>query len=291
MPRIVSEAHATTLDLPYPRLAEGRFASCAAFTDETLFQACGVRVAFLERTGGVSRPPYDSLNLGMRVADDDACVLRNRQLMLEAFDAQDAVLIQPRQVHGNNVGHCLAFQDAAACEEQVDQGADALVVGCQKAAALLCFADCVPVVFVSPGGSFAAVHAGWRGVVNRVWQKALEDLCELDGVAPEKVNAYIGPYIHACHFEVGPEVVEEFVREFGSSCLADESHVDMGAALRTGFACAGIVPQRIADVDVCTVCDAGKRFFSYRASGGVCGRHGAFAVRLNEGREGGTRVS
>lgn len=291
MPRIVSEAHATTLDLPYPRLAEGRFASCAAFTDRALFQACGVRVAFLERTGGVSHEPYASLNLGMRVGDEDAHVLRNRQLMLEAFGAQEAVLIQPRQVHGSNVGHCLAFRDAAACEELVGQGADALVVGCEDVAALLCFADCVPVVFVSPGGSFAVAHAGWRGVVNRVWQKALEDLCQLDGVSPSRVNAYIGPYIHACHFEVGAEVAEEFVREFGPACLADDSHVDMGTALRMGFAHAGISPERIADVDVCTVCDAGERFFSYRASGGVCGRHGAFAVRLNDEGKGGGCVS
>ena len=290
MPRIVSKAHATTLELPYPRLAEGRFASCAAFTDQDLFEACGVRVAFMERVGGVSQPPYDSLNLGMRVGDQDDFVLRNRQLMLEAFDAQDAVLIQPRQVHGNVVGQCLDFEDASACLEAVDEGADALVVGCQNVAALMCFADCVPVVFVSPRGSFAAVHAGWRGVVNRVWQSALEQLCRLDEVSPDQLNVYVGPYIHACHFEVGPEVIEEFHREFGDVCLADERHVDMGAALRSGFVKAGVDERRIADVDVCTVCDAGKRFYSYRASGGVCGRHGAFAVRLSNG-EGANHVS
>lgn len=54
-----------TLDLPLPRLVEGRFSNLTAFTDEALFEACGVRIAFTERSGGVSVPPYDSLNLGL----------------------------------------------------------------------------------------------------------------------------------------------------------------------------------------------------------------------------------
>lgn len=274
-------AHATTLALPYPRLAEGRFASCAAFTDESLYDACGVRVAFMERTGGVSKAPYGSLNLGMRVGDEDACVSENRRRMLEAFGAEDAVLIQPRQVHGDVVEQCLEASDAFACLGRVDTGSDALVIGCSDVGALLCFADCVPVVFVSPRGSFAVVHAGWRGVVNCIWRKALEKLCVLDDVSPDCINAYIGPYIHACHFEVGPEVVEQFESVFGRDCLVNDSHIDMGIALRRGFVETGVDPRRIADVDVCTVCDEGARFFSYRASGGQCGRHGAFAVRCD----------
>lgn len=275
-------AHATTLALPYPRLAEGRFASCVAFTDENLYAACNVRIAFMERLGGVSDKPYESLNLGMRVGDEDCCVEENRKRMLEAFDASDAVLIQPRQVHGDVVERCLEKGDACACLERVDAGSDALIVGCADVAALLCFADCVPVIFVSPCGSFAVVHVGWRGVVNCIWKKALEQLCLLDGVSPDSINAYIGPYIHACHFEVGPEVIERFESVFGEACIADDSHIDMGAALRQGFVEAGVDPLRIADVNVCTVCDGGARFFSYRASGGQCGRHGAFAVRRDE---------
>ena len=91
---------------------------------------------------------------------------------------------------------------------------------------------------------------------------------------------YIGPYIHACHFEVGEEVAKQFFDSFGEASLVDERHVDMGAALRSGFASMGVAPERIADVDMCTVCDAGERFYSYRASGGTCGRHGAFAARI-----------
>ena len=73
---------------------------------------------------------------------------------------------------------------------------------------------------------------------------------------------------------------KQFFDSFGEASLVDERHVDMGAALRCGFASMGVASERIADVDMCTVCDAGERFYSYRASGGTCGRHGAFAARI-----------
>ena len=135
-------------------------------------------------------------------------------------------------------------------------------------------------IIVAPSGKFAVAHCGWRGVVYGAWATALSTLCELTGDDPERFNVYIGPYIHACHFEVGEEVAKQFFDSFGEESLADERHVDMGAALRCGFASMGVAPERIADVDMCTVCDAGERFYSYRASGGTCGRHGAFAARI-----------
>ena len=153
-------------------------------------------------------------------------------------------------------------------------------MGCDDVAALLCFADCAPVIIVAPSGKFAVAHCGWRGVVYGAWATALSALCELTGDDPERFNVYIGPYIHACHFEVGEEVAKQFFDSFGEASLVDERHVDMGAALRCGFASMGVAPERIADVDMCTVCDAGERFYSYRVSGGTCGRHGAFAARI-----------
>ena len=269
-----------TPDLPLPRLVEGRFSNLTAFTDESLFEACGVRIAFTERTGGSSAAPFDSLNLGSHVNDDAECVAANRRALLGAFGAQGAQLIVPNQVHAADVAVCERIEDVEETRQFAAEGSDAVAVGCENVAALLCFADCTPVIMVAPSGAFAVAHCGWRGVVYGAWATALSTLCELTGDSPERFNVYFGPYIHACHFEVGPEVAKQFVDSFGESCLADERHVDMGAALRIGLQSMGVAPERIADVNVCTVCDAGERFFSYRASGGMCGRHGAFAVKL-----------
>ena len=266
--------------MPLPRLVEGRFSNLTAFTDEALFEACGVRIAFTERSGGVSEPPYDSLNLGLHVDDNPESVRENRRRVCEAFDIDPSRLIVPNQVHGADVAVCENAGDIAETREFAAEGSDAVVVGCDGVAALLCFADCAPVIIVAPSGKFVVAHCGWRGVVYGAWATALSTLCELTGEPPERFNVYIGPYIHACHFEVGEEVAKQFFDSFGEESLADERHVDMGAALRCGFASMGVAPERIADVDMCTVCDAGERFYSYRASGGTCGRHGAFAARI-----------
>ena len=161
-----------TLDLPLPRLVEGRFSNLTAFTDEALFEACGVRIAFIERLGGVSEPPYDSLNLGLHVNDNPESVRENRRRVCEAFGIDPTRLIVPNQVHGADVAVCENAGDIAETREFAAEGSDAVAVGCDDVAALLCFADCAPVIIVAPSGKFAVAHCGWRGVVYGAWAPA-----------------------------------------------------------------------------------------------------------------------
>lgn len=335
----------TTLALPLPTLAKGRFASIEAYTDEALFEACGVRIAFTTRAGGVSTGAYDSLNLGSHVDDDLALVQENRARVLRAFththasvahthvsaahvDADAAAhagavhanadtaahfgaacadvtssncadptfaacadttlpncaphtpLIVPRQVHGDTVVTINDAKQAEDAQHIADEGADALVVGTSDVAALLCFADCVPVIAVLPTGRFAVIHAGWRGVENCITAKAIRLMAEQDGCGEliSGCNVYFGPHIHKECFETGEEVHQRFVDRFGQSCVFDRSHIDLSEALRTQLAEIGVEAQRIYDIDKCTVC-CNDEFFSYRAQQGIAGRHGAFAVR------------
>lgn len=173
-----------TVQLPIPHVTARRFgARCLpALTDDALFAATGVRMAFTGREGGVSEGAYATLNLGDHVQDDLGAVMRNRELVLEALGGVDVELVVPKQVHGNEVVE-LACKDSHAVEvarERARAGADALVVGVPNVAALLCFADCVPVAIVSPTGRFALAHAGWRGVVNDVAVKAARRLAVAD---------------------------------------------------------------------------------------------------------------
>ena len=158
-----------TGQLPIPQITARRFgARCLpALTDDALYERTGVRVAFTGRAGGVSEGPYSSLNLGNHVGDGPASVERNRALVLEALDAADVPLVVPSQVHGEVV---VELDDASpealdAAREAALAGADALVATVPGIAALLCFADCVPVIVVSPTGRFAVAHAGWRGLL------------------------------------------------------------------------------------------------------------------------------
>lgn len=272
-----------TLDLPLPSLSEGCFDSVLAVTDEQLFQKTGVRIAFTQREGGVSTGAYESLNIGMHVGDDQHLVQKNRQRILTAFSAQVDRCIVPQQLHGNTVvsmSENASFEEAQAMAEQ---GADAVAIQATGISALLAYADCVPVIIVAPQGAFAVVHAGWRGVVNGVVVAAFAQLAhlvgkEFDETFTRQCNVYFGPYIHAECFEVRSEVHQVFVEKFGPSCAVGTTHIDMGKALRIALLGIGADDQRIVDAAQCSVCN-NDRYFSYRAQNGICGRHGAFAVR------------
>ena len=273
----------TTRELALPRLDTGRFASLEVLTDEPLFRQTGVRIAFTGRAGGVSEGPYASLNLGDHVDDDLACVLENRRRVSAALGAADAPLIVPRQVHGDAVLTVANPADAPAVQARAGEGADGIVVACAGVASLLCFADCMPVIAVAPSGAFAVVHAGWRGVMAEIAAKSVRELVEADrmrGVEtlPSQVNVYLGPHIHAECFETSEDIHRQFTERFGTGCSAGARHIDLAAAQRESLARAGVAPERVVDAGVCTVC-SNEAYFSYRALGGVCGRHGAFAFR------------
>ncbi len=252
------------------------------WTDEGLFAQTGVRVAFSERTGGVSRGGYGSLNLATHVHDDRGHVLENRERFLRAMRFEGIPLVVPQQVHGDRV-LSLADSSPDAMESfraEAERGADALLVRSRGVGALLNFADCVPLVMVAPSGHFCVIHAGWRGVDNGIAALALRRLVLAEpglSVDASQVNVYRGAYIHGECFECGPDIHRRFTDRFGGRVAWDETHIDLGRALDLTLERAGIDPSRIADVGRCTVCDNGH-WFSYRAQGGVCGRHAAFCI-------------
>lgn len=279
--------------LPNPQLDARRFgARCLpVLTDQALYDAVGVRIAFTGREGGVSRAPFDSFNLGTHVHDDPAAVLTNRSRLLSAFEKPDMPLLVPNQVHGDVVVSVddvsvSALEDVA---KKAQMGSDALVVGVSEVGALLCFADCVPVIVVSPTGRFAVIHAGWRGVMNGIAVKTVRQMIAKDSasvgqIASSQYNVYIGPHIHASCFETSEDVRDRFVERFGDTCAPDSRHVSLLDALRIDLTKAGVRKDRIVDAGICSVCSH-DTYFSYRASGGTCGRHGAFAYRERQGED------
>lgn len=273
--------------LPLPRLDALHLGAhrLSGLGDAALWDACGVRIFFTTREGGVSEGAYGALNLGSHVGDDLLCVQRNRSLLLEALGAAEMPLVVPNQVHGDMLV-AIGDSDPAAMEavrESAAAGADGILVSVPNAAALLCFADCVPVIMVSPTGCFAVVHAGWRGVMAGIAPRALLELAALEGpgghaAAPADCNVYIGPHICPSCFETGEDVAAGFAERFGGACVPDSRHVNLQAALSESLAGVGADPARIVSAGACTRCES-ERFFSYRASGGLCGRHGAIAFR------------
>lgn len=240
----------------------------------------GVTLAFTERTGGVSKGGYSSLNLGGASVtnDDEVNVSENLRRALAAIGAEDLVgeLIRPKQVHGDRV--VVIGEPGLSAEEgrrAVREGADAVVCLLPKVPVLLCFADCVPVVLVAKD-AFAVVHSGWRGTMARIAGKALRALAEVAGCSVTEVLAYVGPHVRGRDYEVSEELAYRFRHEFGEEVVVGERNLDLLAAIRKTLALEGLPLQRVVAVEESTI-TCTDRFFSYRVSGGACGRHGALA--------------
>ncbi len=223
---------------------------------------------FTTRAGGVSPPPWESLNLGRLVEDDPERVAENWR-RLEA--ATGLGFARVRQVHGTRVVHLRAPSEPA-------EEADAVVSTEPGVAACVSVADCVPVLLADPAtGAVAAVHAGWRGTIARASHAAVRALAGLVGAGPGELLAAIGPSIGPCCYEVSPDLAQRFAREIGPVVRGPPGapHLDLRESNRLLLLEAGLRPESVEVVGGCTSCDIG-RFFSHRRDRGRTGRHIAF---------------
>lgn len=249
-----------------------------------------VRAVFTSRAGGLSSPPFDSLNLGLHVGDLPEHVMQNRLALQSAIGA---VPIFMNQVHGENV---LDITPSTAH----GQAADASVARQSGVACTVMVADCLPVLLAHLDVPVvAAAHAGWRGLSGclshmpaeqgagggvlaatfesfvAAVNQALPSPASHDAVAARTL-AWLGPCIGPQAFEVGAEVKAAFeaVEPASSSCFvrrptaADKYLADLPALGRLRLAGLGIdqVFGNDGNQTWCTVSQA-SRFFSHRRSG------------------------
>jgi polyphenol oxidase len=215
-----------------------------------------VRSLVTTRSGGVSAPPYDSLNLGEHVGDLPQSVAENRAILRAHLPAEPAWL---SQVHGTRVVDAAAVHDAPEADASV---ADRPGVVCA-----IMTADCLPVLFCDRAGTrVAAAHAGWRGLCAGV----LEATVDAMGIAPAGLLAWMGPAIGPDAFEVGAEVREAFIAHDAASATAfspigdGKFLADLYRLARMRLHALGI--DAVSGGEHCTVIDR-SRFFSYRRDG------------------------
>ena len=155
-------------------------------------------------------------------------------------------------------------------------GTDAVMTVEPGVPLLLCFADCVPIILVAPGPAVAVVHAGWRGALGSLPGRTVSELASLAGCEACEVTAYIGAHVRACHYQVDPEIMSQFVNTFGTLARASSGGLDLDAVVSASLDRAGVAPCNIARLGTCTA-ETTDRFFSYRAESGRTGRHSALA--------------
>lgn len=163
-----------------------------------------------------------------------------------------------KQVHS---GVCLRTESG---EGRVGEG-DALITDVVGAKVGVRTADCVPILLADPRTrAVAAIHAGWRGTVQRIAAKAVAEMTAKFSTNPREVVAAIGPAIGPCCYEVGAEVAALFRDWFPERRdLGGVSHLDLAEANRRQLMAADVAPERIWVAGVCTCC-SGDEFFSWR---------------------------
>ena len=217
------------------------------------------------------------------------CRVRNRQPEAPSLGIRDAMaadldlleassglcaLHSLRQVHGDRVR---VAGDAG--RSPGPPSGDALIATTPGTGVAIKAADCVPVLLADPvSGAVAGAHAGWRGTLVRVVEKAARALAAAAGAPASRLAAVIGPSIRACCFEVGSEVVSAFA-ETGHDVerftvrpgAAGRPHLDLPLANRRQLLDAGLRDDAIQDVALCTRCH--PAFHSYRREGPGVGRN------------------
>ncbi|MCU7851117.1 MAG: peptidoglycan editing factor PgeF [Candidatus Thiodiazotropha sp. (ex Monitilora ramsayi)] len=221
-----------------------------------------VKSLITTRQGGVSLPPYDSLNLAHHVGDDPAAVARNRALLKAAYQLPDDPFWL-NQVHGCRVAD--SATETPGCE------ADAVISDQSGVVCAVLTADCLPLLITDRSGHrVCAVHAGWRGLAAGVIESAVSRM----DISPADLVVWLGPAIGPGAFEVGAEVRQAFIDSSASDEAAFKSHgdahwlADIYQLARLRLARLGV--GYVGGGDYCTMTQT-DLFYSYRREG-VTGR-------------------
>ncbi|MGA9511643.1 MAG: peptidoglycan editing factor PgeF [Candidatus Sulfotelmatobacter sp.] len=264
---------------------------------------------FSTRVGGFSRAyGQNALNLGFTKDDSEAAVKRNRAAFLLDVGAKgesknaltNSPLVTLRQIHSDIIHSVDSPPDSPLVGDGLVTNTPGLLLAIQAA-------DCLPVILVDPEHRAVGVfHAGWRGTVKRIVEKGVGEMRRRFGCRPSDLKAAIGPGIHGCCYEVGPQVRDQFESQFtytaklfreveesdpvrekypmlfltarapGHSDLPKKIFLDLVEANRRQLLAVGVLPKNIEASPLCTNCRT-DLLFSYRAEKGKTGRMMAVA--------------
>lgn len=216
------------------------------------------KVYFFTRLGGVSRPPFDSLNVSIKVGDEPDAVAGNIEIIREALGGVPSAWV--KQVAGDDV---LRVSEGGFAGE-----ADALVTSEDGLSLNVAVADCVPVALVGED-EVAMVHSGWRGTLAGIAGKAAGKM------SGGTKRAYIGPCIRGCCYEVSEELADTFADEFGEDVVTGR-RLSLPGAIRVDLERAGV---EVVDLGLCTGCRP-DLFFSHRMQKPVTGRSLAAVIKV-----------
>ncbi|MGI5963420.1 MAG: peptidoglycan editing factor PgeF [Lawsonibacter sp.] len=261
------------------------------------FYACnhsawrGTAHGFSTRLGGVSPPPWDSLNLGANRGDTPEHVRENFSRFCAALGTDVRSLVKNHQVHSSNV-RIVTVQDILP--DPAAPGvfpADALVTNTPGLCLTIFSGDCIPILFYDPvQRCVAAAHAGWRGTAAGIAACTVQTMVDSFGCRPEDILAAIGPGISTCCFETHTDVPEQLCAALGTDAQpflhplpnSGKFQVDLKGVNAKWLLRSGLVSEHISISCACTACHL-EEFWSHRIQGNRRGSMAAMIQLLDGG--------
>lgn len=235
------------------------------------------------RVGGVSKPPYDSLNVGLYVNDDPDDVRTNRKIVAQNVGIPLERWVFPKITHSDHF-HKVTQEDIGRGvfeESSSIFDVDALYTDQKNTVIAIFHADCVPVLLYCPSKRLiGAIHAGWAGTIKQITSKLISHWIEQEACDPNDIHAYIGPALTKPNFPVKNDVIT-LVRQKSPELLPylDIHHEDLAyldAIMMNVYQMTkhGVPQKNITLSNECTYDDPDKYFCFRRIP--VTGRHLSF---------------
>lgn len=242
-----------------------------------------IKAGFTTRLGGISKPPYSSLNLALHTGDNPEQVLKNRRAFMEYLEADFSAYTCLNQTHSGNIISVNEEMRGRGrfSENDALNNCDAFITDLKETLLTVYVADCVPVLlFDSENNVIAACHGGWRGIAQNIVYNTVLKMQKMYKSDPARITAAIGPSIGSCCYEINEETGNQIEKAAG--CFREvvfsrgsSIYADLKKACKNQLTEAGVPETSIETSPLCTKCHS-DRFFSHRQEGSPSGRFSAF---------------
>jgi YfiH family protein len=230
---------------------------------------------FTTRKGGVSKGPYESLNIGYDTGDDEENVRKNNLILFNKLSIDIKDIVETDQTHTNNIKYVDESYKGRAMKDPVYTDIDGIYTDKKNLALMSFHADCNAVFFYDPVKKLIGLsHAGWRGTITDIGGKMVKALMEM-GSNPSDLKAAISPSLCQDCFEVDKDVADMFIsadsnyKDFMIT-RGDKYHFDLWGINKYNMIKAGMDEKNIEIAGLCTKC-RNDLFFSHRGQKGKRG--------------------
>ncbi|PLR97363.1 peptidoglycan editing factor PgeF [Bacillus sp. T33-2] len=256
----------------------------AFFIQEWMENNPGLVAGFSTKNGGVSGEEFSTLNLGFHVGDSREAVCQNRMILSEKIAFPLKSWVGAEQTHEVNIKKATkSDRGKGAADYGTSYTATDGFFADEKGILLtLCFADCVPLFFLSPEtGHVGLAHAGWKGTVHGIGKRMAAKFAA-NGVSPGRILAVIGPSIcEKCYIvdnkviSLVQNILEGVEKKPYNQIKENQYHLDLRELNKQLLLNAGVREENIKVTGLCTSCH-NEHFYSHRRDRGAAGRMIAF---------------